>query len=118
MFEPPDEWNPVHTALADKARAIVVAPATANIIGRLAGGICDDILTCVIFASDAPVLIAPAMNEKMYLHRIVQENISALKKAGYRFVGPVKGRLACGITGIGHIAEPETIVKETIRLLK
>jgi len=65
--------EPVHTSIADKADLVLIAPATANIIGRLASGICDDILTCVLFATKAPVLIAPAMNEKMYKHKIVQE---------------------------------------------
>lgn len=118
MFELPDTWNPVHTSLADNADAVLVAPATANIIGKLAGGICDDILTCVIFAARAPVLIAPAMNEKMYKHSIIQANINKLKDIGYKFIGPVKGRLACGHEDIGHIAEPEAIVNELKMLLK
>ncbi|MFA4981984.1 MAG: flavoprotein [Candidatus Omnitrophota bacterium] len=118
MFELPDEWNPVHTSLADKADLILIAPATANIIGKLAGGTCDDILSCVVFASSAPVLIAPAMNEKMYMHKIVQENIAKLKKIGYKFIGPVKGHLACGHAAIGHLADTQDIVKEALRLLK
>ena len=118
MFELPDKWDPVHTALADKTDAILIAPATANMIGKLAGGICDDILTCVIFASKVPVLIAPAMNEKMYKHKIVQSNIEKLKDIGYHFIGPVKGRLACGHEDIGHIAEPKAIVEALKKLLK
>ena len=118
LFALPDEWNPVHTALADKAGLVLIAPATANVIGKIAGGICDDILTCTVFATDAPVLIAPAMNEKMYEHRIVQENIRKLKSVGYRFVGPVKGRLACGHEAIGHIADTREIVNEAKRILK
>ena len=118
MFEAPDEWSPVHTSLADRADAILIAPATANIIGKLAGGICDDMLSCTVFASKVPVLIAPAMNEKMYKHEIVQENIAKLKKTGYKFIGPVKGHLACGCNDIGHIAEVSEIVKEVKRLLK
>jgi phosphopantothenoylcysteine decarboxylase / phosphopantothenate---cysteine ligase len=118
LFELPDEWNLVHTSLADKAGLVLIAPATANVIGKIAGGICDDILTCTVFATDAPVLIAPAMNEKMYEHKIVQENIRKLKNIGYNFVGPIRGRLACGHEAIGHIAETSQIVKEAIRLLK
>jgi phosphopantothenoylcysteine synthetase/decarboxylase len=118
MFELPDTWNPVHTSLADSASLVLIAPATANVIGKLAGGICDDLLSCVVYATKAPVLIAPAMNEKMYEHKIVQENIAKLKGAGYAFVGPVKGHLACGHEAIGHIAEVSDIVKEAKKLLK
>ena len=117
MFETPDEWNPIHTSLAEKASLILIAPATANVIGKLAGGICDDILTCVVFATKAPVLIAPAMHVNMYKHRVVQENIAKLKALGYKFIGPVKGRLACGCDAIGHIADVKDIVAEAKRLL-
>ena len=116
MFESPEEWNPIHTSLAEEADLILIAPATANIIAKLASGICDDILTCTIFASDAPVLIAPAMNDKMYGHKIVQENIAKLKKTGYRFIGPIKGHLACGCEAVGHIADLADIIAEAKRL--
>jgi phosphopantothenoylcysteine decarboxylase/phosphopantothenate--cysteine ligase len=118
MFELPDKWDPIHTSIADKADLVLIAPATANVIGKLASGICDDILTCVVFATKAPVLIAPAMNEKMYKHKIVQRNIEKLKEIGYKFIGPVKGHLACGYEGIGHIAETNDILREAKRLLK
>ena len=118
MFELPGEWNPVHTALADKADLIVIAPATAHIISKIAGGLCDDIVSCVVAAAKTPVLIAPAMNEKMYLNAAIQENIAKLKRLGYKFIGPVKGRLACGYEGMGHIAEPADIAKEAKRLLR
>lgn len=117
MFELPDEWNPVHTALAQTADLVMIAPATANIIAKIAAGICDDIITCTVFATNAPVVIAPAMNEKMYKHKITQENIEKLKKLGYRFVGPIKGHLACGCDDIGHVADTNDIVKEAKRLL-
>jgi len=117
MFEPSERWNPVHTSLADNASLILIAPATANVIGRLANGICDDLLTCVTYASKAPVLIAPAMNENMYNHRIVMKNIAKLKKIGYSFVGPVKGRLACGHDGKGHIAPVPEIIKEVKKMI-
>ena len=118
MFALPEDWSPCHTSIADKADLILIAPATANIIGKLACGICDDILTCVVYASKAPVLIAPAMNDKMYKHPVTQANIEKLKKIGYRFVGPVKGPLACGCEDIGHIADLKDIVTEAGRLLK
>ena len=118
MFEAPEHWSPVHTSLAQSASLILIAPATANVIGKLANGICDDLLTCVAYASKAPVLIAPAMNENMYKHKIVTENIAKLHKIGYSFVGPVKGHLACGHDAIGHIAPVPEIIKEVKKILK
>lgn len=118
IFDTPEEWDPAHISLAQKADLVLIAPASANIIGKLASGVCDDLLTCVVFATKAPVLIAPAMNTNMYEHKIVQANISKLKSIGYRFIGPAKGRLACGEEGIGHIACSEEIIKESKRLLK
>jgi len=118
MFRLPDEWDPAHIALADRAGIILIAPATANIIGKLASGICDDLLTCVVLAATSPVLIAPAMNENMFRHPVVQENIRRLKKMGFRFIGPVKGRLACGREGLGHLAPVEEIVAEVERALR
>lgn len=118
MFESPEEWDPVHTSLADIASLVLIAPATANIIGKIANGICDDLLTCIVYATKAPVLLAPAMNDNMYKHRIVQENIAKLEKIGYSFIGPVEGALACGRKAIGHIAEVDMIVKAAKKLLK
>lgn len=118
MFELPAEWNPVHTSLADMADLILIAPASANIIGKIANGICDDLLTCVVLASKAKVLIAPAMNEKMYLNPAVQGNIRRLKDWGMKFIGPIKGPLACGHHAIGHIADSALIVSEAKKLLK
>ena len=117
MFEPPDKWSPVHTSLADSASLILIAPATANVIGKLANGICDDLLTCVVYASKAPVLIAPAMNKNMYNHKAVMGNIAKLEDIGYSFIGPVKGRLACGHDAIGHIAPIPEIIKEVKKMI-
>lgn len=118
LFNLPEEWNATHISLAEKAGLVLVAPATANIIGKVANGICDDMLTCTICATKAPVLFAPAMNDGMYRNRIVQENIEKLKKAGYRFTGPIKGKLACSTEGLGHIQDVEIIVKEARSLLR
>jgi phosphopantothenoylcysteine decarboxylase/phosphopantothenate--cysteine ligase len=118
MFDVPDEWDPVHVSLAQKASLILIAPATANVIAKLAAGLCDDMLTCTVLASKAPVLLAPAMNDNMYSKKIVQENIDKLKKYGYKFIGPIKGRLACGCEGLGHIADVKDIVTEAKRLMK
>jgi phosphopantothenoylcysteine decarboxylase/phosphopantothenate--cysteine ligase len=117
MFEIPGEWCPVHISFADMADLVLIAPASANIIGKLASGICDDILSCVVLATKAPVLLAPAMNEKMYRHKIVQANIGKLKSIGYDFIGPVKGRLACGHEDIGHIAGTQEIISEVKNIL-
>lgn len=107
-----------HISLANQADLILIAPATANIIAKIAAGICDDLLTCVVCASPAKVLIAPAMNENMYNNKITQANIQKLKAYGYKFIAPAKGMLACGKVGVGCLAEVETIVKEAKKNLK
>jgi phosphopantothenoylcysteine decarboxylase/phosphopantothenate--cysteine ligase len=117
IFEQPETWEIEHVSLAREADLILIAPATANIIAKLASGICDDLLTCTVCASPAPVLIAPAMNEGMYNNKITQDNIARLKSCGYKFIAPRKGRLACGKTGIGCLAEIEDIVGEAKRHL-
>jgi phosphopantothenoylcysteine decarboxylase/phosphopantothenate--cysteine ligase len=96
---------------------ILIAPATADIIGKIRSGIADDILTTIVISSKAPVLIAPAMNVNMYENPIFQENLSYLQKLGYKFVEPEVGELASGIVGKGRLAEPETIVGEVVNLL-
>ena len=118
LFEESETWEIEHISLADKADAVLVAPATANIIAKVACGICDDLLACVISATKAPVLFAPAMNENMYKNKITQDNIKKLKSAGYKFIEPKVGRLACGKTGVGCLAEIETIIKEVKKNLK
>ena len=115
MFAQADAWEIEHIALARKADLVLIAPATANIIAKIACGICDDLLTCTVCATNVPVLICPAMNENMYANRIVQENIKKLKSLGYKFVGPDKGRLACGTSGVGCLAEVAEIIKEVKR---
>ena len=117
LFCDPEAWEIEHISLADKADLVLLAPATANIIAKIAAGICDDILTCVIAATVAPVLIAPAMNENMYKNKITQENIKKLKGAGYKFIEPKVGRLACGKTGIGCLADVDTIISEVKKRL-
>jgi len=118
MFEQSLQWDIEHVSLAQKADLVLVAPATANIIGKIASGISDDLLTCLICATQAPVLICPAMNENMYLNKITQANIAKLKALGYGFVPPVKGKLACGKIGTGCLADVEQIVKETVAFKK
>lgn len=117
LFEDPDFWQIEHVSLAKSAELVLIAPATANIIGKIAGGICDDLLTCIVCATKQPVLICPAMNDTMYNNPIVQDNIKKLKNLGYKFIEPKVGKLACGDTGIGCLAEVETIVKEVEKIL-
>ncbi|MFH0732844.1 MAG: flavoprotein [Candidatus Omnitrophota bacterium] len=116
MFEQVAECNPAHISLAKRADLVLIAPATADCISKMASGICDDILTCAVVSTKAPVLIAPAMNENMYKNKIIQANIEKLKQAGFQFVGPKKGRLACGEWGVGHIADVSEIIKETKKI--
>jgi phosphopantothenoylcysteine decarboxylase/phosphopantothenate--cysteine ligase len=101
-----------HIRLADDADAVVVAPATANVIGKLAAGIADDLLTTVLLATRAPKLLAPAMNVHMFENPIVQENLRRLRVAGYHVVGPASGSLACGYTGLGRLSEPADVLEE------
>lgn len=116
LFAQPDAWEIEHVALADKADLILIAPATAHCMAKVAAGLCDDMLSCVICASKAPVLLAPAMNAHMWSHPVTQENKKKLESLGYRFIGPVRGVLACGKEGVGCLADNETIVREVIRV--
>ena len=119
MFEKdshPEEMP--HIRLAEDAYALLIAPATANIIAKLAHGFADDLLTCTILGTKAPVLIAPAMNTEMYKNKVVQENCERLKNLGFHFISPKFGKLACGTVGEGHIADEETIIKTVLRILK
>lgn len=117
LFEEPDSWQIEHVSLAKSADLVLIAPATANVIGKIANGICDDLLTCIVCATKAPVVICPAMNENMYSNPIVQGNINKLKKIGYKFIEPKVGKLACGETGMGCLAEVEKIVKTIEKIL-
>lgn len=110
-FNEPDPHVISHIDLADKADLVLVAPATANIIGKIANGIADDMLTTTLLATKAPVMVAPAMNVNMYGHPAVQANMEKLVQYGYRFVEPGVGLLACGWIGKGRLAEPEEIVE-------
>ena len=117
MFEEPKTWDVEHISLAKKADVFLIAPATANVIGKIANGICDDMLTTTVMATTGKVLIAPAMNTNMYKNPILQRNINTLKELGYNFVNPESGRLACGDVGEGKLASPEVIVKAVVDLL-
>lgn len=112
-----DKMEISHTSLADRADLVIVAPATANIIGKYAGGVADDLLSTTLLATDAPVLLAPAMNPRMWAHDAVQENVALLQKRGVHFVGPAQGEVACQDEGWGRMAEPAEIIAAAAGLL-
>ncbi len=111
MFDSPQTWDTEHISLAHLADVFLIAPATANIIGKLAGGIADDMLSTTAMATKAPLIIAPAMNTNMYLNPSVQDNLEILKSRGIVEIPPVSGRLACNDIGVGKLPDPFDIVK-------
>ncbi len=117
FFSTPGRTKPVHIELAKHSDLILVAPASADIIAKLAHGLADDVLACTALASDAPLVIVPAMNEKMYAHKFTQENIDRLKKNGALIVPPIHGHLVCSEEGMGHIAENASILQAVKRKL-
>lgn len=116
LFETPRYWDIEHISLAQKADIILVAPATANIIGKIAHGIADDMLSTTIMASTAKIVFAPAMNTKMYENKILQSNMKKLMDLGYAFIPPGEGRLACGDIGKGKLAEVSKIIEFILEL--
>lgn len=117
MFAEPKQWNVKHISLAEKADLCLIAPATANIIGKIANGIADDMLSTTVMATNAPVLLAPAMNCNMYDNSILQQNLTQLKKLDYQLIEPDAGYLACGTEGKGRLPAPDEIVNELINRL-
>jgi phosphopantothenoylcysteine decarboxylase/phosphopantothenate--cysteine ligase len=112
LWNTTQEYKISHINLADWADIVVVTPATANIIGKIANGICDDLLSTTLCACWAkPTLLAPAMNNNMWTNAAVQRNIKAVKGMGFKLIGPEKGRLACGTEGIGRMSEPQDILE-------
>ncbi|MDX2080673.1 MAG: bifunctional phosphopantothenoylcysteine decarboxylase/phosphopantothenate--cysteine ligase CoaBC [Terrimicrobiaceae bacterium] len=118
IFDEKESWHPGHIALADRADLLLVAPATANVIAKLANGIADDALTSIALATRAPLLIAPAMNGKMWEHPATTENTMRLKERGAIFVGPEEGLLACGYEGVGRLWNVDGILDEVARILQ
>lgn len=103
VFDERETWRPTHIDLADRADLFLVAPATANVLAKLAHGLADDALTSIALATRAPFLLAPAMNGKMWMHPATQENVRTLKSRGAEFLGPEEGILACGYEGLGRL---------------
>lgn len=118
MFAEPKAWKIQHISLAKKADLFLIVPATANIIGKVANGIADDMLSTTVMATKAKVIFAPAMNTNMYENPIVKGNIKKLKDYGYEFIEPEAGRLACGDTGKGKLADVNTIVEKVLEELE
>ncbi|MCL2087185.1 MAG: bifunctional phosphopantothenoylcysteine decarboxylase/phosphopantothenate--cysteine ligase CoaBC [Oscillospiraceae bacterium] len=119
MFEEITHGDVRHISLAQRADCFVIAPATANVIGKIASGIADDLLSTVVMAvNNAPVIICPAMNTAMYENPITQRNIKTLQQYGYKFIEPRESRLACGSVGKGALADTEVIVEAIMKELK
>lgn len=117
LFDEESGGRPTHIELADAADLLLIAPATANILAKLAHGLADDALSAIALATRAPVLVAPAMNGKMWSHPATVENVRILRRRGARFIGPEKGLLACGYEGLGRLWKPDGIVREALRIL-
>ncbi|MCK4533077.1 bifunctional phosphopantothenoylcysteine decarboxylase/phosphopantothenate--cysteine ligase CoaBC, partial [bacterium] len=118
LFGEPSKLEINHVSLAQTADLILIAPATANIIGKLAGGLADDLLSSLVLAARVPILICPSMNKNMYRNEIVQENIKKLKEKRFIFAGPESGFLACGTKGEGRLLETDKIVDKVVEILK
>ena len=119
LFDEDGDWKPTHIEIADAADLLLIAPATANCIAKLAHGLADDALSCITLALNprAKTLLAPAMNGKMWLHPATQQNVAALKVRGAEFLGPEEGMLSCGYEGIGRLWPVEQIAKRALALL-
>ncbi|MBT5709379.1 MAG: phosphopantothenoylcysteine decarboxylase, partial [Verrucomicrobia bacterium] len=119
LYAEDEGWKPSHIRLADEADLLLIAPATANCLAKLAHGIADDALTCIALAliPSAKLFIAPAMNGKMWLHPATQTNVATLKERGAVFIGPEEGMLSCGYEGIGRLWNVEEIADKALELL-
>jgi phosphopantothenoylcysteine decarboxylase/phosphopantothenate--cysteine ligase len=116
-FELADSSDPQHIGLTERADLMVVAPATANVIGKVAHGLCDDLVSLMICAAACPVVFCPSMNNRMWDHPVARENVAKLTALGYRFIGPDEGWLACRNVGAGRMSEAAAIVDEVTRML-
>jgi phosphopantothenoylcysteine decarboxylase/phosphopantothenate--cysteine ligase len=116
-FDLVDTSDPQHISLTERADLMLVAPATNNMLAKVATGLTDDLVSLLICAAACPVVFAPAMNNRMWQHPIAQENVAKLKRLGYSFIGPEAGWLACRNVGTGRMSEPRKIVDEVVRML-
>lgn len=118
MWQTEGYYDPQHLALTERAHLFLVAPATANLIGKFACGIADDLVTTLMVGRACPAMLAPAMNTRMWENPVVQRNVRTLRDLGYGFIDPAEGYLACGALGAGRMAEPEVIVDQVAGLLR
>jgi phosphopantothenoylcysteine decarboxylase len=120
LYDEEEGWKPTHIKLADEAALLLVAPATANTIAKLALGLADDALSCVALALNpkARLLIAPALNGKMWLHPATQQNVATLKSRGAEFIGPEEGLLSCGYEGLGRLWPVEKVAQRALEILR
>lgn len=118
LFDEKPGWQPGHIELADKADLILIAPATAGTLAKLANGMADDAIGAILLATRAKVLVAPAMNGKMWDHPATVNNVATLKDFGWEFIGPDEGMLACGYEGNGKLWPVEKIVERTVEIVK
>ncbi len=116
-FDLVESSDPQHIALTERAALLLVAPATTNILAKVACGLTDDLVSLLICAAACPVVFAPAMNNRMWNHPVARENLAKLSRIGYRFIGPEAGWLACRNTGVGRMSEPGVIVDEVVKML-
>ena len=116
-FDLVDTSDPQHIGLTERADLMLVAPATNNVIAKVAHGLCDDLVSLMVCAAACPVVFAPAMNNRMWEHPIAKENVAKLTGIGYRFIGPDSGWLACRNVGAGRLSDPQAIVAEVVKML-
>ena len=116
-FDLVDSADPQHISLTERADLMLIAPATNNIIAKINHGLCDDLVSLMVCAAACPVVLAPAMNNRMWDHPIAQENFARLANLGYRFIGPESGWLACRNIGTGRLSDPQKIVDEIVKML-
>jgi len=119
LYDEEEGWKPTHIELADEADLLLIAPATANVLAKLAHGLADDALTCIALALNpkAKILLAPAMNGKMWLHPATQQNVTALQTRGAEIIGPEKGLLSCGYEGLGRLWPVDAVARRAVELL-
>jgi phosphopantothenoylcysteine synthetase/decarboxylase len=120
LYDEEEGWQPTHIKLADEANLLLIAPATANTIAKLALGLANDALSCVALALNtrAKILVAPAMNGKMWLHPATQQNVATLKSRGAEFIGPEEGLLSCGYEGLGRLWPVEKVAERVLELMR
>jgi phosphopantothenoylcysteine decarboxylase/phosphopantothenate--cysteine ligase len=117
MWDPHSPWDEPHVALGERADLYLIAPATADMVGRLAAGLADDVVSATALATRAPILIAPAMSDRMATSPVVEDNLARLRARGVHVIGPERGPLASGKVGLGRMSEPEAIVTKVVALL-